>query len=81
VHHPVLASSNLQKLYITAGQNNLFASQARLSANDLADEVSKFGFVVTYSFFIDNSKVEQLFEGDYDLEAEYHTLLDGMQCY
>ncbi|KAF8577643.1 glycoside hydrolase family 115 protein [Ramaria rubella] len=59
VHHPVLASANLQKMWITAGKNNLYGSQARLSTNDLADQV------------------EELFETDYDLEAEYHSLLDG----
>ncbi|KAF8586413.1 glycoside hydrolase family 115 protein [Ramaria rubella] len=59
VHHPVLASANLQKLWITAGKNNLYGSQARLSTNDLADQV------------------EELFETDYDLEEEYHALLDG----
>jgi hypothetical protein len=40
VHHPVLASANVQKLWITAGKNNLYGSQARLSTNDLADQVS-----------------------------------------
>jgi hypothetical protein len=39
--------------------NNLRAQQARLSTNDLADEV------------------QSLFESDYDLEYEYHTMLDG----
>ena len=59
VQHPVLASSTLGKMWIAQGQNNLRASQARLSTNNLADEV------------------EQLFEQDYDLEHEYHTILDG----
>nr|GAT50790.1 predicted protein [Mycena chlorophos] len=59
VHHPVLASANLGNMYIKAGQNVLRASQARQSANTLADEV------------------EELFEHDFDLETEYHTLLDG----
>ena len=59
VQHPVLASSTLGKMWIAQGQNNLRASQARLSTNNLADEV------------------EQLFEQDYDLELEYHTILDG----
>jgi len=40
VHHPVLASANVQKMLIAAGQNNLFGSQARLSTNDLADQAS-----------------------------------------
>ena len=35
------------------------AFQARLSANDYADQV------------------EQLFEQDYDLEQEYHSILNG----
>ncbi|KAG7087753.1 hypothetical protein E1B28_013694 [Marasmius oreades] len=59
VHHPVLASSNLGKLYIYAGMNNLRASQARLSANALGDQV------------------EELFEKDFDLETQYHSILDG----
>ncbi|PFH48837.1 glycoside hydrolase family 115 protein [Amanita thiersii Skay4041] len=59
VHHPVTASANLGKMLILAGQNNLRASQARLSANSLADQV------------------EQLFETDYDIELQYHQLLDG----
>ncbi|KAJ6476888.1 hypothetical protein C8R45DRAFT_906591 [Mycena sanguinolenta] len=59
VHHAVLASANLGNMMIAAGQNNLRASQARLSANALAD------------------LVETLFENDFDLETQYHTLLDG----
>ncbi|KAL1720290.1 GH115 alpha-glucuronidase [Schizophyllum commune] len=59
VHHAVLASANLGEMLILAGLNNLYASQARLSTNDLAD------------------KVLELFEHDYDLEVEYHSILDG----
>ncbi|KAJ6625989.1 hypothetical protein B0H10DRAFT_2430075 [Mycena sp. CBHHK59/15] len=59
VQHPVLASANLGNMLISAGQNNLRASQARLSTNALADQV------------------EALFENDFDLETEYHTILDG----
>ncbi|KAJ7245615.1 glycoside hydrolase family 115 protein [Mycena haematopus] len=59
VHHTVLASANLGNMMIAAGQNNLRASQARLSANALANQV------------------ETLFENDFDLETQYHTLLDG----
>ncbi|KAF9262013.1 hypothetical protein L218DRAFT_904506 [Marasmius fiardii PR-910] len=59
VHHPVLASSNLGKMYIFAGMNNLRASQARLSANALGDQV------------------EELFDKDFDLESQYHSILDG----
>ncbi|KAJ6484507.1 hypothetical protein C8R47DRAFT_1280830 [Mycena vitilis] len=39
VHHPVLASANLGTMLVAAGQNNLRASQARLSSNALADQV------------------------------------------
>ncbi len=46
-------------MLISAGQNNLRASQARLSTNNLADQVQDF------------------FDLDYELETEYHTLLDG----
>ncbi|KAJ8507506.1 hypothetical protein ONZ45_g10131 [Pleurotus djamor] len=59
VHHPVLASDIVGRMIIAAGQNNLRASQARLSTNDLADQV------------------EELFMQDFDLETQYHTLLDG----
>lgn len=46
-------------MYISAGINNLRASQARVSANDYI------------------SQVEDLFEQDWNLEVEYHTILDG----
>ncbi|KAG6914160.1 hypothetical protein DXG01_002012, partial [Tephrocybe rancida] len=59
VHHPILASSNVANLLVTIGLNNLRASQARLSTNDLADQAVEY------------------FEGDYDIETQYHTLLDG----
>ncbi len=59
VHHPVQASYTLSNMWITAGMNNMRASQARLSTNDLADQV------------------EALFEQDYDLENQYHTILNG----
>ena len=41
VQHPVLASANLNRMLIAAGMNNLRASQARLSTNDLADQVQE----------------------------------------
>ena len=59
VHHEVLASATLGKMWISAGLNNMRAEQARLSTNDMADTV------------------EDLFAQDYDLEHEYHTILDG----
>ncbi|CAE6342753.1 unnamed protein product [Rhizoctonia solani] len=59
VHHPIQASSVVQSLYYTVGRNNLYASQARLSTNSLADQAV------------------QIFNSDYDLEAQYHSLLDG----
>ncbi len=59
VHHPVQASYTLTNMWISAGINNMRASQARLSTNDYADQV------------------ETLFEQDYDLEQQYHQLLDG----
>ena len=39
VQHPVQATFTLQNMYISAGLNNLRASQAFLRANDLKDEV------------------------------------------
>ena len=59
VQHPVLASLTLGKMWIAQGMNNLRASQARLSTNNLADEV------------------EQLFAQDFDIETQYHQLLNG----
>ncbi|KAF9074379.1 glycoside hydrolase family 115 protein [Rhodocollybia butyracea] len=41
VQHPVLASQTLGKMLIFAGQNNLRASQARLSTNELAEQVQE----------------------------------------
>lgn len=46
-------------MWIATGINNLRAEQARLSANEYDDQVTK------------------LFEQDYDLEHEYHTILNG----
>ncbi|EIN14686.1 hypothetical protein PUNSTDRAFT_96714 [Punctularia strigosozonata HHB-11173 SS5] len=59
VHHEVLASATVGKMWISAGINNMRAQQARLSTNDMADTV------------------EDLFAQDYDLEHEYHTILNG----
>jgi hypothetical protein len=59
VQHPIEASLTLLNMWISAGMNNLRASQAKLSANDYGKQV------------------EDLFERDYDLEDEYHKLLDG----
>ncbi|KAI0369314.1 hypothetical protein BV20DRAFT_1113770 [Pilatotrama ljubarskyi] len=39
LHHPILASTTLTQMWVSAGINNLRASQARLSANDYANEV------------------------------------------
>ncbi|KAI0693088.1 hypothetical protein C8T65DRAFT_668723 [Cerioporus squamosus] len=60
VHHPVQATLTLTNMWISAGINNLRASQARLSANNFMDEV------------------EQLFDEDYAIEVNYHSILDGM---
>ncbi|KAI0830304.1 hypothetical protein BC628DRAFT_1357337 [Trametes gibbosa] len=59
VHHPVQATLTLANMWISAGINNLRASQARISANDY------------------KARVEKLFEADYALEVDYHSLLDG----
>ncbi len=37
--HPVLACANLNELYVTVGKNQLYASQGRAAANDLANKV------------------------------------------
>lgn len=52
VHHPVRATLTLANLWISAGINNLRASQARLSANDYFDEVQKF-FEDDYALEVD----------------------------
>ncbi|KAH7316383.1 hypothetical protein B0J17DRAFT_697231 [Rhizoctonia solani] len=59
VHHPIQASSIVQELYYTVGRNNLYASQARLSTNNLADLAVK------------------IFDSDWELEDQYHRLLNG----
>ncbi|MGD9110694.1 MAG: glycosyl hydrolase 115 family protein, partial [Phycisphaerales bacterium] len=41
VLHPVLACANLNELYVTAGKNQLYASQGRAAANDLAKKVEE----------------------------------------
>ncbi|KZS95513.1 hypothetical protein SISNIDRAFT_438997 [Sistotremastrum niveocremeum HHB9708] len=58
IHHPVQASANLAAIYIQAGYNNLRASQARLSTNNLADEVQTlfehdFDFETEYHTMLD----------------------------
>ncbi|KAI0742875.1 hypothetical protein C8Q80DRAFT_1273468 [Daedaleopsis nitida] len=59
VHHPVQATYTLADMWLSAGMNNLRASQARISANDYFDKVSG------------------MFEQDYALEVDYHSILDG----
>lgn len=39
VHHPVLATATLANMWISSGINALRASQARVSANQFADDV------------------------------------------
>ena len=59
VLHPVRAGLIVTKMWIFAGINNMRSVQARLSANNYADDV------------------ESLFDMDFDLEHEYHTILNG----
>ncbi|TBU59951.1 hypothetical protein BD310DRAFT_1038213 [Dichomitus squalens] len=59
VHHPVQATLTLTNMWISAGINNLRASQARLSANNYM------------------TQVESLFDQDYAIEVDYHTILNG----
>ena len=42
VLYPVIACANLNKLYVAAGKNRLYARQGRASSNDLADSVTKY---------------------------------------
>ncbi|WP_291125573.1 glycosyl hydrolase 115 family protein [Flavobacterium sp. UBA6031] len=39
--YPVLASANLNELYVTAAKNHLYADQGRASANDYAEKVKE----------------------------------------
>lgn len=41
IHHPVLASRNTQAIYIAAGFNQLYASQAKSRTNAMADLVGE----------------------------------------
>lgn len=41
VLYPVLASANLNELYVAAAKNNLYANQGRVSANDYAEKVKE----------------------------------------
>lgn len=61
VHHPILASDTLTRMWISAGMNNLRASQARLSANDLANEVE--------SLFMQDAQLEAEYHGLLDGES------------
>ncbi|KAI5117957.1 hypothetical protein M0805_001619 [Coniferiporia weirii] len=62
VQHPVLASSTLSNMWIAQGINNLRASQARLSANDYADQVEQL-FEDDYSL---ETEYHQLLDGKWD---------------
>jgi len=42
VLYPVKACANLNKLYVAAGKNRLYAAQGRVSANEQADSVKKY---------------------------------------
>src|SRR4029077_20714534 len=39
VLHPVQASANLNEMYVTAGQNRMYAKEGRAEANELAKRV------------------------------------------
>lgn len=41
IYYPACGTANLMKMWILAGRNALYASQNRIGANDLADEVAK----------------------------------------
>ncbi|KAF9450528.1 glycoside hydrolase family 115 protein [Macrolepiota fuliginosa MF-IS2] len=65
VHYPVLASSNIGKMIISAGLNNLRASQARLSTNDLAETVESmfendFDLETQYNSLLDGKWVHMM---------------------
>jgi hypothetical protein len=65
-------------MYIYAGMNNLYASQARFYTNYLASQVR--GYPPTCrrrQLKPPHLQVSALFEADYDLEYEYNHLLDG----
>ncbi|KAI0651150.1 hypothetical protein C8Q79DRAFT_1004466 [Trametes meyenii] len=62
VQHPILATTTLTNMWVSAGINNLRASQARLSANDYADQVE--------SLFLQDAALEKdyhsLLDGKWD---------------
>ncbi|KAJ6563652.1 hypothetical protein DFH09DRAFT_478550 [Mycena vulgaris] len=62
VQHPVLASANLGHMLIAAGQSILRASQARLSANDFADQVE----TLFENDFALESQYHELLDGKWD---------------
>lgn len=39
IHYPVCGTANLMKMWVSAAKNRLYASQNRLTANTLADEI------------------------------------------
>lgn len=41
IHHPIIAGRNIQTMYVTAGRNQLYASQARSQTNAMADLTEK----------------------------------------
>ncbi|KAF8900162.1 hypothetical protein CPB84DRAFT_1847412 [Gymnopilus junonius] len=62
VHHPVLASNNLNQMYVAAGKNNLRASQAFLSTNQYADSVEQL-FENDFTF---EQQYHSLLDGKWD---------------
>jgi hypothetical protein len=53
VLHPVLACSNLNELWVTVGQNHLYATQGRVSANALAVKAKKLferDSIISYAY-------------------------------
>ena len=65
VHHPVQATATLTSMWVAAGINNLRASQARLSANDYADQVE--------SLFLHDATLEK----DYHTILDGTSTFDG----
>jgi len=67
----------LHKLF-NVGMNNLRSSQAFVGS--MRHLLSKYLLLTSWKLSTNDfaDKAEELFEHDWDLENEYHTMLDGM---
>ena len=76
VQHPILASTTLGKMWIAQGMNNLRVSQARLSANNLADEVQD---LFEQDFDIE-TQYHELLGGKWDQCVRFYICKPSSRC-